>query len=63
MHGLINHREAKLHSSKILPEALPESSQIATVQCNGDGSRVSIVVEQVHTYAQPCVITSKSECN
>ena len=45
MHGL--HREAKLHGSKILPEALPESSQIATVQCNSNGGRVSIIVEQV----------------
>lgn len=45
MHGL--HREAKLHGSKILPEALPENSQIATVQCNSNGGRVSIIVEQV----------------
>lgn len=46
VHGL-KHREARLHGSKILPEALPESSQIAIVQCNGDGTRVGIIVEQV----------------
>ena len=49
-----NHREAKLHSSKILPEALPESSQIATVQCNSNGSRVSIIVEQVRIQQFKC---------
>jgi hypothetical protein len=36
MHGL-KYREARLHGSKVLPEALPKSSQIATVHCNGDG--------------------------
>ena len=42
-----NYREAKLHGSKRLPDALPDCPQIATVQSNSNGTRISIIVEQV----------------